>query len=131
MFTFTDIKLIKAAAWGGYFATLHWCLGIDTSYYNDLSECRRYMKFLQFWSFILIFASIAPLRYKDLWPGYGGAGLAIATGAITLIALMYVVQLYDELSRDIMRITTVIGFVLWAVTAGVCTFYGPFLVTSK
>ncbi|KAL7510969.1 hypothetical protein ACHAXN_007876 [Cyclotella atomus] len=103
------------AAWGGYFATLHWCLGIDTSYYNDLSECRRYMKFLQFWSFILIFASIAPLRYKDLWPGYGGAGLAVATGAISLIALMYVSQLYDDLSRDIMRMTMMLGFILWAI----------------
>lgn len=87
------------------------------------------MKYLQFWSFLLIFASIAPLRFK--FPGYGGAGLAIATGALTLIALIYVTHLYEDLSRDILKMTMMLMFVLWAVTAGVCTFYGPFLLTSK
>ncbi|KAL3782982.1 hypothetical protein HJC23_003138 [Cyclotella cryptica] len=117
------------AAWGGFFATLHWCLGIDTSTFNDLSEGRRYIKFLQFWSFILIFASITPLRYK--YTGYGGAGFAIAAGALTLIACMYVISLYDELSREVMRMTMMLLFLLWACVAGVCTFYGPFLLLGN
>jgi hypothetical protein len=87
------------------------------------------MKYLQFWSYILIFASISPLRYK--WAGYGGAGYAIAVGAITLIALMYIINLYDDLSRDILKMTMLLLFVLWAICAGVCTFYGPFLATSE
>ena len=118
-----------SSAWGGFFATLHWCLGIDTSTFNDLSEGRRYIKFLQFWSLVLILASITPLRYKPA--GYGGAGFAIAAGALTLIACMYVISLYDELSREVMRMTMMLLFLLWACVAGVCTFYGPFLVPSK
>jgi len=117
------------AAWGGFFATLHWCLGIDTSTFNDLSEGRRYIKFLQFWSLVLIFASISPLRSKPA--GYGGAGFAIAAGALTLIACMYVISLYDELSREVMRMTMMLLFLLWACVAGVCTFYGPFLVPNN
>ena len=116
-------------AWGAYFATLHWCLGIDTSTFNDLSEGRRYIKYVQFCSYILIFASIQPLRYR--WENYGGAGLSIAVGTITLIATLYLTYLYDDLSRDIFRITMLLGFILWAICAGVCTFYGPFLTRSE
>lgn len=136
MFNFSFIgltrKIIKSThdvAWGAYFATLHWCLGIDTSTFNDLSEGRRYIKYLQFCSYILIFASIQPLRYR--WENYGGAGLSIAVGTITLIATLYLTYLYDDLSRDIFRITMLLGFILWAICAGVCTFYGPFLTTSE
>ena len=89
------------------------------------------MKFLQFCSLTAIFASISPLRYKSYWPGYGGAGLAIAVGGVTLIVLMYVNALYNDLSREVLRMTMLLLFVLWAVCAGVCTFYGPFLDLSK
>ncbi|KAL7521918.1 hypothetical protein ACHAWX_006610, partial [Stephanocyclus meneghinianus] len=126
---FAESWPLHSSAWGGFFATLHWCLGIDTSTFNDLSEGLRYIKFLQFWSLVLIFASITPLRYKR--DGYGGAGFAIAAGALTLIACMYVISLYDELSREVMRMTMMLLFLLWACVAGVCTFYGPFLVPSN
>ena len=52
-------------------------------------------------------------------------------GAITLIATLYLSYLYDDLSREIFRVTMMLGFILWAVCAGVCTFYGPFLSTSE
>ncbi|KAL7488237.1 hypothetical protein ACHAWX_000221, partial [Stephanocyclus meneghinianus] len=126
---FVDTSNGWIAAWGGFFATLHWCLGIDTSTFHDLSEGRRYLKFLQFWSVVLVFASITPLRYKPM--GYEGAGFAIAAGVLSLVACMYMISFYNELSREVMRMTSMLLFLLWVCVAGVCTFYGPFLVPNN
>ena len=65
-----------------------------------------------------------------MW-GYGGAAFGITAGSLTVIALMYLIHLYDDMSRDVLRMTMLLLFVFWAIVAGVCTFYGPFLLTSK
>ena len=43
----------------------------------------------------------------------------------------YMISFYNELSREVMRMTSMLLFLLWVCVAGVCTFYGPFLVPSK
>jgi hypothetical protein len=80
-------------------------------------------------SLILLLASIPPLLQK--WQGYGGAGFSIAGAAVTLIACAYLVTMYSEVPRTLMKVTVTLLCVLWALVAGVCTFHGPFLVTSK
>ncbi|EED93862.1 predicted protein [Thalassiosira pseudonana CCMP1335] len=118
------------AAWGGLLATIRWSVGIKSSYFREQrTEGLKYLKYLQFLSFILIFASIPPLRQK--WENWGGAGFGIAAGALTLVGTLYLTQLYDDISRDVMKLTVLMLFLLWACVAGVCTFHGPFLSTNN
>ncbi len=116
-------------AWGGLLATVKWSIGIKNSLYNDKPEGLKQLYNLAICSVILLFASIPPLIQK--WENYAGAGFAIAGAAITIIACAYLITMYSDIPQTMMKITVAILFVLWACVAGVCTFYGPFLITSK
>ena len=119
-------------AWGGLLATVKWSIGLkNISFFGDGSQPSglRQLYNLAVCSVILLFASIPPLTQD--WANKGGAGLAIAGSAITCIACAYFISMYSDVPRNMMKVTVVILFVLWAVTACVCTFHGPFLYTSK
>ena len=88
----------------------------------------RQLYLLAICSIILLFAAIPPLTQG--W-GQGGAGLAIAGAAITCIACAYLIAMYSDVPRNMMKVTVVMLFVLWTVVASVCTFHGPFIYTSK
>ena len=116
-------------AWGGLLATVKWSIGMKRSLYNDKPEGLKQLYNIAICSLILLFASIPPLVQKS--ENYGGAGLAIAGSAITLIACAYMVTMYSDIPRTMMKITVLLLFVLWACVAGVTTFHGPFLVTNN
>jgi len=115
-------------AWGGLIATIKWCIGLKNSLYNDKPEGLKQLINIGICSVILLFASIPALTQK--WENYAGAGFAIAGAAITIIACAYLITMYSDIPRNMMKITVVLLFVLWACVAGVCTFHGPFLITS-
>ena len=115
-------------AWGGLIATVKWSIGLKNSLYNDKPEGLKQLINIAICSVILLFASIPPIINK--WENYTGAGFAIAGAAITLICCAYMITMYSDVARNVMKITSVILFVLWACIAGVTTFHGPFLITS-
>lgn len=121
-------------AWGGLLATVKWSIGLkNLSFYSDGDESQpsgmRQLYILAICSVILLFASIPPLTQG--WEHKGGAGLAIAGSTITCIACAYLISMYSDVPRNMMKVTVVMLFVLWTVVACVCTFRGPFLFTSK
>lgn len=116
-------------AWGGLLATVKWCIGIKSSLYDEQPEGLRQLYNIAICSIILLIASIPPILQK--WEHYDGAGLSIAGAAITLITCAYLVTMYSDVPRNVMKITVVVLFILWTLVAGVCTFHGPFLVTNN
>ena len=116
-------------AWGGLLATVRWSIGLKSSFYDDKSEGLKQLYSIAACSIVLLFASVAPLTQK--WEHYGGAAFAIAAAAVTLIGCAYLITMYDDVPRNLMKITAVIGFVLWTCVAGVTTFHGPFLITNN
>lgn len=116
-------------AWGGLIATARWSIGLKDSWYKDRPEGLKQMINIAACSLILLFASIPPIIHK--WENYGGAGLSVAGSVITLITCAYLALMYSDFPRNLMKITVLLLLVLWVCVAGVCTFHGPFLVTSE
>jgi len=117
------------AAWGGLLASAKWSVGLKSSLYNEQPEGLKQLYHIAICSVILLFASIPPLIQK--WEHSGGAGFAIGASAFTIIGCAYLVTMYGDIPRNMMKVTVMILFALWAFVAGVCTFYGPFLITSE
>ena len=126
-FTFTSNGWF--GAWGGLISSMKWCIGLDFVAYDSQSKEVKHLMNLVLCSIVTILASIEPLRTKT--PRFEGAGLSIAAGALTLIVCSYLITMYKDLAKDVMKVTTALLFVLWAITAGVCTYFGPFLVTGN
>lgn len=117
-------------AWGGLLATLKWSIGLENSFYNDQSDGQKQLYNIATCSVVLLLASIPPITQK--WPNYSGAGLSIAGAAFTIVACAYLLTFgYSEVPRNMMKITVILLFILWAVVAGITTFHGPFLITNN
>mmetsp|Transcript_31985 Transcript_31985/g.67692 ORF Transcript_31985/g.67692 Transcript_31985/m.67692 type:complete len:298 (+) Transcript_31985:326-1219(+) len=116
-------------AWGGLLATTKWCLGLKSTTYDSLPPSLKQLYHLTFLSILLLLSSIPPLMYK--WEHYGGAGFSIAGAALTLVACVYLIAMYSDVPKMVMKVTSLLLFVLWACVAGVCTFHGPFLETTN
>lgn len=125
---FVDTSNGWFAAWGGLFATVKWCTGTK-AFYSEKPEGLKQLYHIAICSVVLLAASIRPLLQK--WEHFGGAVFAIIGAAITIITCAYMASLYSEVSRNLMTVTAAILFALWTLVAGVCTFYGPFLVTNN
>lgn len=108
---------------------MKWSIGLKSLSYNDQPEGLKQLYNLAACSVILLFASVPPLVQK--WEHSAGAGFAIGGSAITIIACAYLVTMYSDIPRNMMKITVVLLFVLWACVAGVTTFHGPFLITNN
>jgi hypothetical protein len=108
---------------------MQWCIGLDFVAYDSQSKEVKHLMNLVFCSIVTVLASIEPLRSKT--PRFEGAGLSIAAGALSLIVCSYLITMYKDLAKDVMRVTAALLFVLWAITAGVCTYFGPFIVTGN
>lgn len=109
-------------AWGGLLATTKWAIGLKKELYNDKPHGLKQLYNISICSVILLFASIPPLTQK--WKHYGGAGFSIAGAVLTLIGCVYLITMYNDIPRTMMKITVLLLFVLWACIAGVTTFYG-------
>mmetsp|Transcript_16514 Transcript_16514/g.31472 ORF Transcript_16514/g.31472 Transcript_16514/m.31472 type:complete len:339 (+) Transcript_16514:179-1195(+) len=116
-------------AWGGLLATMKWAVGITTNHFRDAPTGIKYLKYLAFTSIVLVFASIPPIRHK--WLHWEGAGFSIAASALTLIATAYLLLMYGDIPRNVMKLTVVLLFILWVCVAGVCTFHGPFVALNN
>lgn len=116
-------------AWGSLLATVKWSIGLKRSFYDEKPEGLKMLYIIITCSVILLFASIPPLTQK--WRHYGGAGFAVAGAAITLIACAYLITMYSDTPKSVMKLTVLLLFMLWACIAGVTTFYGPFQETTN
>jgi hypothetical protein len=93
-----------------------WSIGLENSFYNDKSDGLKQLYNIAMCSVVLLFASIPPITQK--WAHSSGAGLSIAGAAFTLVAAAYLITLYSDVPRNMMKITVILLFTLWVVVAG-------------
>lgn len=98
-------------------------------FYADQPEELKQVYNIAICSVVLLLASFPPLLQK--WENFGGAVFSMVGAAITLITCAYMATMYNEVPKNLMRVTAAIMFALWTLVAGVCTFHGPFLVTNN
>lgn len=116
-------------AWGGLIFSCRWCIGFDFVPYDSQSREVQHLINLVICSIVTILASISPLRERT--PRFEGAGLSIAAGAVTLIVCAYLIGMNKDIAKNVMKLTVILLFLLWVITASVCTYIGPFLITGN
>lgn len=112
------------SAWAGLIFTTHWALNIDTSKFTELDKGRKILVGFMVAAAVEMFACIPFIRVS-LFLGQSAWGLT--AGIITLIICGALFKLYDDVNAQLVKITAIFMFVIWATVAGVCTFDGPFL----
>lgn len=109
------------AAWAGLMFTAHWALSIDTSKFTELEQGRKTLFVLAAAAAVELFACIPFLSTYT-----GQAAWGLSAGLITLIVCAVLFKMFDDLDAQILKISAIVLFVMWAAVAGVCTFDGPF-----
>jgi hypothetical protein len=61
----------------------------------------------------------------------GNAAWGLTAGILTFISSLVILQKYDDINIQMMKLYGAIMFVIWATVAGVLTFDGPFVATGK
>lgn len=117
------------SAWAGLAFTTHWALNIDTTKFTELDKCRKCLVLFAMAAAITMFACIPYLHSGSGYVGQSAWGLT--AGLITVIVCCVLIYLNDTISAQIMKVTSIILFIIWAAVCGVCTFDGPFLKASN
>lgn len=114
------------SAWAGLIFTTHWALNIDTSKFTELDKGRKTLVVFAAAGAILLFACIP---YLTSYTGQAAWGLT--AGAITVIICAVLFKMFDELNGQMMKVSAIVMFIIWAAVAGVCTFDGPFILAGN
>ena len=61
----------------------------------------------------------------------GNAAWGLTAGILTVISSLVILQKYDDINIQMMKLYGGIMFVIWATVAGVLTFDGPFVTTGE
>lgn len=121
---FTGVGNGYFSAWAGLIFTTHWALNIDTARFTDLEKGRKILAGMFMAAAVLLFACIPFLRYKVF---VGQSAWGLSAGLITMIICGVFFKAFDDLPAQLVKVTAIVLFVIWATVAGVCTFDGPFL----
>lgn len=114
------------SAWAGLLFTTHWALNIDTSKFTDLDKGRKTLAVLAAAGAIVMFACIPYLTIQT-----GQAAWGLSAGLITIIVCAVLFKMFDDVNAQMLKVSAVIMFIMWATVAGVCTFDGPFILAGN
>ncbi len=70
----------------------------------------------------------------SIGPGYfyrGNAIWGLVAGILTFITSLVILQKYDDIPIQMMKLISAVLFVIWATVAGILTFDGPFRDTGN
>ena len=112
------------SAWAGLAFTTHWALNIDVSKFTELDKVRKAIFCMGLAGAVTFFACIPPIIAKNF---VGQSAWGLSAGLITVIVCAVLFKVFDEVSNQLLKVTTIIMFIMWATVSGVCTFDGPFL----
>ena len=117
------------SAWAGFIFATHWALNMDgvRNKAEKMEKGRKIVTVSLLSGFIELFACIPGLGsvYK------GNSAWGLTAGIITIIASLLILQKYDDIPIQMMKLYGGIMFVIWATVAGVLTFDGPFQETGN
>ena len=114
------------SAWAGLIFTTHWALNIDTSKFTELDKGRKTLVVFATTGAVLLFACIPHLSSQT-----GPSAWGLTAGIVTLIVCAVLFKMFDELNGQILKVSAIVMFIIWAAVAGVCTFDGPFIYAGK
>lgn len=114
------------SAWAGLIFTFHWALNIDTAKFTELDKARKILFVFGAAAFIELFACIPYLKTFT-----GQAAWGLSAGLITLIVCGVLFKTLDNVNAQMLKVTAIIMFIIWAAVAGVCTFDGPFRLAGN
>lgn len=112
------------SAWAGLIFTTHWALNIDTSKFTELDKGQKTLALFMLAAAIEMFACI-PFLTSKVYTGQAAWGLT--AGVVTLIICGVIFRLGDDANAQMVKISAILMFAIWATVAGVCTFDGPFI----
>lgn len=110
------------SAWAGLIFTAHWALNIDTSKFTELDTGRKTLVLFGAAAAVEMFACIPFLSSYT-----GQAAWGLSAGLITLIVCVVLFKTFEDMNGQMLKVSAVIMFIIWAAVAGICTFDGPFL----
>jgi hypothetical protein len=103
-------------------------LNIDTSKFTELDKGRKILVGFMAAAAITLFACIPPIR-ADNYVGQSAWGLSV--GCITLIVCPIIFKMFDDCNPQLVKVSAILMFIMWATVAGVCTFDGPFITAGN
>mmetsp|Transcript_24627 Transcript_24627/g.53105 ORF Transcript_24627/g.53105 Transcript_24627/m.53105 type:complete len:269 (-) Transcript_24627:304-1110(-) len=114
------------AAWAGLIFTAHWALNIDTSKFTELDKGRKTLVLFGAAGAVEMFACIPFLTSFT-----GQAAWGLSAGLITLIVCGVLFKMFEDINGQMLKVSAIIMFIIWAAVAGVTTFDGPFLTAGN
>jgi hypothetical protein len=118
------------SAWAGFFFATHWAINMD-SFRNKAEEMEKGRKIIGVSlvaGFVTLFGCISPIT-RNYYRGNAAWGLT--AGILTVLSSLFLLQKYDDINLQMMKIYGAVMFIIWATVAGVLTFDGPFLGTGN
>lgn len=117
------------AAWAGFLFSTHWALNTE-SFRNKAEEMEKGRKLT---SASLLCGLVTLFACIPFIGGYqtGNAAWGLTAGILTVISSLVILQKYDDINIQMMKLYGGIMFVIWATVAGVLTFDGPFVTTGN
>ena len=114
------------SAWAGLLFTTHWALNVDISKFPEMDKVR---KTLIIFGCCAVFVMFACIPYFKVYTGHAAWGFS--AGLLTAISCGVLQKKYDDVQPKMLKFFAIIMFGIWAVTACLCTFDGPFLAAGK
>lgn len=119
------------SAWAGFLFSTHWALNTETfrSQVDEAEKGRKMASFSLLCGLVTLFACI-----PSIGPGYfyrGNAIWGLVAGILTFITSLVILQKYDDIPIQMMKLISAVLFVIWATVAGILTFDGPFRDTGN
>lgn len=111
------------SAWAGLLFTTHWALNIDTSKFTELDKGRKTLAIIFIAAAVEMFACIPWVRANTY---LGQAAWGLTAGIVTMILCAVLFKMYQDVNHQVMKVSSILMFVIWATVAGVVTFDGPF-----
>eukprot|EP00984_Skeletonema_dohrnii_P032607 scaffold26999_cov103-Skeletonema_dohrnii-CCMP3373.AAC.2 len=117
------------SAWAGFLFATHWALNTE-SFRSKVEEAEKGRKLASsslLCGLVTLFACIPEIGFY-----YNGNAIwGLTAGILTFISTLFILQKYDDIPIQMLKLYTAIMFVIWATVAGVLTFDGPFRDTGN
>lgn len=114
------------SAWAGLLFTTHWALNIDISKFPEMDKVRKTLIVFGCCAAFLVFACIPYFKTYT-----GQAAWGFSAGFLTVLMCGVMQKKYDDVQPKMLKLFAITMFGIWAVTACLCTFDGPFLAAGK
>jgi hypothetical protein len=130
-YPFTETSNGYFSAWAGFLFATHWALNTE-SFRSQVDKAEKGRK-LAFFSLLCGLVTLfACIPYIGLYYRYNRNAIwGLIAGILTFITSLVILQKYDDIPIQMMKLIGAVMFIIWATVAGILTFDGPFQNTGN